>query len=145
MWRSDRWEWGTLLVSVAVCAASGLVYELALLSLSTSLNGGEKVETSLIVSGYVGATVATGLLVGAEVPLLMTLTQQGRLVDARSAGALLSTLNFADYFDALVGGLAWPFLLLPTLGMMCGTLAAGMVNLVAALFLALVLLRRFLP
>lgn len=48
------WRW-LLLVSVSICAASGLVYELALVSLSTSLNGGGIVETSLIVAGYVAA------------------------------------------------------------------------------------------
>lgn len=192
------WRW-LLLVAVAVCAASGLVYELALLSLSTSLNGGGIVETSLIVAGYVAAlgvgalcakpflrwpaqtflaveallgliggtsaillyvtfatvgqstvllvvaTALIGILVGAELPLLMTLVQRGRLADARSVGSLLATLNFADYAGALIGGLAWPFLLLPGLGLMRGTLAAGLVNLVAAMFLAVVLLRRWIP
>ena len=192
------WRW-LLLVSVAVCAASGLVYELALISLSTSLNGGGIVETSLIVAGYVAAlgvgalcakpflrwpaqtflavetllgliggtsaiilyvtfatvgqstavlviaTALIGMLVGAEVPLLMTLVQRGRLSDARTVGSLLATLNFADYAGALIGGLAWPFLLLPGLGLMRGTLAAGLVNLVAALFLAAVLLRHWIP
>ncbi|MDU0478980.1 polyamine aminopropyltransferase [Staphylococcus chromogenes] len=188
-----------LLISVGVCAASGLVYELALLTLSTSLNGGGVVETSLIVAGYVAAlgagalaakpflrwpavtfltveaclgviggisalvlyivfatvgqsvivlvlaTFLIGALVGMELPLLMTLIQQGRLADARSTGSLLATLNFADYLGALIGGLAWPFILLPSLGMIRGTLAAGMVNIVAALFIAIVLLRRIVP
>ncbi|AKK11697.1 polyamine aminopropyltransferase [Corynebacterium uterequi] len=193
-----RWTW-LLLISVAICAACGLIYELALLTLSTSVNGGSVVETSLIVAGYVaalglgalaakpfldrpastfllveaalglvggtsalvmyevfvsagnataitvGLTIAIGLLVGAEVPLLMTLIQAGRVTDARGTGSLLSTLNFADYLGALIGGLAWPFLLLPVLGMVRGTLAAGFVNIAAALFAALVLLNGSLP
>ena len=192
------WRW-LLLVSVAICAASGLVYELALLTLSASLNGGGVVETSLIVAGYVASlglgallakpflkaptqtflvveallgvvggasalalyivfatvgqslvalvisTLAIGVLVGAELPLLMTLIQQGKMTDARGSGSLLATLNFADYVGALVGGLAWPFVLLPWLGMVRGTLAAGMVNIAAALFIAAVLLRRSMP
>ncbi|MEJ5927678.1 polyamine aminopropyltransferase [Corynebacterium sp. H128] len=195
----SRWWRFFLLSAVGVCAASGLIYELALLTLSTSLNGGGVVETSLIVAGYVAAlgagalfakpllrwpgmsflivetalgivggisalvlyivfaavgqsvvvlvlaTFLIGALVGMEVPLLMTLIQQGKLADARSVGSLLATLNFADYFGALVGGLVWPFILLPSLGMMRGTLAAGMVNLAAALFIAVVLLRSSLP
>lgn len=194
---SRRWR-VLLLISVAVCAASGLVYELALLTLATSLNGGGVVETSLIVAGYVAAlgfgafcvqpllrwpaqtflavetvlglaggtsalllyiffanigqsvtvlvmaTAVSGILVGAEVPLLMTLIQQGRTADARAAGEQVATLNAADYFGALVGGLAWPFLLLPALGLVRGTLAAGLLNIAAALFIALVLLRTLL-
>ena len=192
------WRW-LLLVSVSICAASGLVYELALVSLSTSLNGGGIVETSLIVAGYVAAlglgallvkpflrwpaqtflavetmlglvggcsalvlyftfatigqslwvlvlaTAAIGILVGAELPLLMTMIQQGRLADARTTGALVATLNAADYLGALLGGLAWPFILLPWLGMMRGAAAAGMINLLAALFVGCVLLRHLLP
>ena len=184
-----------LLLSVAVCAASGLVYELALISLSTSLNGGGIVETSLIVAGYVAAlglgalcakpllkwaetaflwveatlgvvgglsatllylafavtgqslillvlaTLLIGMLVGAELPLLMTMFQRGRLVDAKESGSILATLNVADYLGALLGGLAWPFLLLPHLGLLQGTAAAGLLNLVAALVVAALVLR----
>lgn len=192
------WRW-LLLVSVAICAASGLVYELALVSLSASLNGGGIVETSLIVAGYVAAlgvgailvkpflrwpaqtflavetllgligglsalalymtfavvgqnlwmlvlaTALIGILVGAELPLLMTMIQRGRLADARTTGSLVATLNAADYLGALLGGLAWPFILLPWLGMMRGAAAAGMINLLAALFVGCVLLRHLLP
>lgn len=184
-----------LLFSVALCAACGLVYELALISLATSTGGGGIVETSLIVAGYVAAlglgafavrpllrwpaesflaveavlgvvggfsamalyaafalvgqslpllvvaTAAIGVLVGAELPLLLTLVQQGKSVDARGAGRVVATLNVADYAGALLGGLAWPFLLLPWLGLIRGTAAAGLLNLAAALFLACVVLR----
>lgn len=195
---SRVWRW-LLLVSVAICAASGLVYELALVSLSTSLNGGGIVETSLIIAGYVAAlgvgalmvkpflrwpaqtflvvetllglvgglsaltlymtfavlgqnlwilvlcTALIGILVGAELPLLMTMIQRGRLADARTTGSLVATLNAADYLGALIGGLSWPFILLPWLGMMRGAAAAGMINLLAALFVGCVLLRHLLP
>ncbi|WJZ02291.1 polyamine aminopropyltransferase [Corynebacterium freiburgense] len=194
---SKKWRW-FLLISVGICAASGLVYELALLTLATSLNGGGVVETSLIVAGYVAslgfgafciqpllrwpaqtflavetllgltggisalalyiffatvgqsvsalvvATALSGILVGAEVPLLMTLLQHGRTATAQVAGQQVATLNAADYFGALIGGLAWPFLLLPTLGLVRGTLAAGLLNIGAALFIAVVLLRPLL-
>lgn len=184
-----------LLVSVSICAAAGLVYELALISLSTVLNGGSIVETSLIVAGFVAAlglgalaakpllhraeisflmielllgliggmsamllyitfviigqsliiltlsTLVIGMFVGAELPLLMTLFQRGRLVDAATSGSVLATLNAADYLGALLGGLAWPFLLLPYLGLMRGTLAAGLLNLTAALAISIIVLR----
>ncbi|QDQ99177.1 polyamine aminopropyltransferase [Tomitella fengzijianii] len=192
-----RWR-ALLLASVAACAACGLIYELALLTLSTSLAGGGIVETSLIVAGYVAAlgagallvkpllhraavtfvtvetmlalvgglsatalyltfayigssvwvlvlaTALIGSLVGAEVPLLMTLLQQGRTAEATDSGRVLANLNAADYLGALLGGLAWPFLLLPALGMLRGAAVTGMINLGAAAILALFLLRHLL-
>ena len=192
-----RWR-ALLLASVAACAACGIVYELALLTLSTSLNGGSITATSLIVAGYVAAlgvggllvkpllgraavafiavetslgivgglsatalyvtfsfvgdaawvlalaTALIGFLVGAEVPLLMTLLQRGRTAAAVDAGRVLANLNAADYLGALVGGLAWPFLVLPHLGMIRGAAVTGMINLAAAAVVAVFLLRRIL-
>ena len=192
--RSPRWR-SILLAAVAACAACGLIYELALLTLSASLNGGGIVATSLIVAGYVAAlgvggllvkpllghaaitfiavetllgvigglsatalyvtfaffggstwvlvlgTALIGVLVGAEVPLLMTLLQRGRTAGATDAGRVLANLNAADYLGALLGGLAWPFLVLPALGMVRGAAVTGMVNLVAAAVVAVFVLR----
>jgi spermidine synthase len=190
-----RWR-AVLLASVAACAACGIVYELALLTLSTSLNGGGIVATSLIVAGYIAAlgagallvkpllgraattfvaveallavvgglsaaalyvmfsfvggsllmlalgTALIGALVGAEVPLLMTLLQQGRTAGATDTGRTLANLNAADYLGALIGGLAWPFVLLPHLGMIRGAAATGIINLLAAGVVSTFLLRR---
>lgn len=194
---STRWR-ALLLAAVAACAACGIVYELALLTLSTSLHGGGIVATSLIVAGYVAAlgagallvkpllghaaitfigvetllgivgglsaaalyvtfafiggsvavlvvgTALIGALVGAEVPLLMTLLQRGRLAGAADAGRVLANLNAADYLGALIGGLAWPLLLLPQLGMIRGAAATGIINLTAAAVVSVFLLRRVL-
>ncbi|WIM88509.1 polyamine aminopropyltransferase [Candidatus Mycobacterium wuenschmannii] len=195
---TTRWR-AVLLAAVAACAACGIVYELALLTLSTSLNGGGIVATSLIVSGYIAAlgagallikpllpraaitfvaveallaivgglsaaalyvlfsfvggsllmlalgTALIGALVGAEVPLLMTLLQTGRSASedvATDTGRTLANLNAADYLGALLGGLAWPFVLLPHLGMIRGAAATGIVNLIAAAVVSIFLLRR---
>ncbi|MDP9435256.1 MAG: polyamine aminopropyltransferase [Actinomycetota bacterium] len=90
-------------------------------------------------------TVVLGALVGAEVPLLMTLLQGGHdRADAETSGRLLADLNAADYGGALVGGLAWPFLLLPLAGQVRGAALTGLVNLAAAV-LALWLVRAELP
>jgi spermidine synthase len=198
---SGRWR-AVLLAAVAACAACGIVYELALLTLSASLNGGGIVATSLIVAGYIAAlgagalavkpllaraaiafiaveallgiigglsaaalyvvfafldasdgstwvlavsTALIGGLVGAEVPLLMTMLQRGRTTrtidPAADTGRTLANLNAADYLGALIGGLVWPFALLPHLGMIRGAAATGMVNLVAAAVVAVFLLR----
>jgi spermidine synthase len=88
------------------------------------------------------ATAVLGILVGAEVPLLMTLLQSGRSgVDAHSTGRVLANLNAADYAGALAGGLAWPFVLLPLAGQVRGAALTGVVNLVAAAVVAAFLLR----
>ncbi|MGU3498836.1 polyamine aminopropyltransferase [Mycobacterium sp. C31M] len=191
---TTRWR-ALLLAAVAACAACGLIYELALLTLSTSLHGGGIVATSLIVAGFVAAlgagalavkpflghaaitfiavetllgligglsaaamyvafsfigdglwilvlgTALIGTLVGAEVPLLMTLLQRGRTAGAADAGRVLANLNAADYLGALIGGLAWPFLVLPQLGMIRGAAVTGMINLAAAAVVSVFLLR----
>ncbi len=192
---SGRWR-AVLLAAVAACAACGIIYELALLTLSASLDGGGIVATSLIVAGYIAAlgagallvkplltraaitfiaveallgiigglsaaalyvmfsfiggsllvlavgTALIGGLVGAEVPLLMTLLQRGRTTGATDSGRTLANLTAADYLGALIGGLVWPFLLLPQLGMIRGAAATGIVNLVAAAIVATFLLRQ---
>ncbi|OZM76727.1 polyamine aminopropyltransferase [Pseudonocardia sp. MH-G8] len=90
----------------------------------------------------VGATAVIGVLVGAEVPLLMTLLQSGRTgIDARTSGKVLADLNAADYAGALLGGLVWPFVLLPLAGQVRGAAVTGMVNLAAAAVVAAFLLR----
>ncbi|MFF7737408.1 polyamine aminopropyltransferase [Streptomyces sp. NPDC007984] len=87
----------------------------------------------------VAFSLAIGLLIGAEVPLLMELIQRIRRQDA---GGAVADLFAADYVGALVGGLAFPFLLLPFLGQLTGTLLTGAVNAVVGGALVLVLFRR---
>ncbi|MFK0158259.1 polyamine aminopropyltransferase [Streptomyces sp. NPDC090499] len=87
----------------------------------------------------VAFSLAIGLLIGAEVPLLMELIQRIRRQDA---GGAVADLFAADYVGALVGGLAFPFLLLPFLGQLTGTLLTGTVNVAAGGALVLGLFRR---
>ncbi|WFB11693.1 polyamine aminopropyltransferase [Streptomyces sp. LX-29] len=86
----------------------------------------------------VGFSLAIGVLIGAEVPLLMTLIQRVRRQDA---GGAVADLFAADYVGALVGGLAFPFLLLPALGQLTGALLTGAVNAIAGGVLVLWLFR----
>ncbi|MCH7231939.1 polyamine aminopropyltransferase [Glycomyces sp. L485] len=79
-----------------------------------------------------------GLLVGAEIPLLMELLQRIR---KQAAGAAVADLNAADYLGGLVGGLAFPFLLLPVFGQIRGALLVGAVNAVAGVVLIFLLFR----
>ncbi|WP_440221370.1 polyamine aminopropyltransferase [Dietzia sp. MNB45] len=199
--RAGRWWRPVVLASVAACAACGLIYELALLTLATTVQGGGIVATSLVVAGYVAAlglgallakpfvdrpassfiaveatlglvggasatalyvtfttlgsdsaslvtlvvaTAAIGVLVGAEVPLLMSLLQTGRRTGSAEAGRVLADLNAADYLGALVGGLLWPFLLLPSFGMQQAAAITGVVNVAAAAVLLALALRGLL-
>ncbi|MBC7302311.1 MAG: polyamine aminopropyltransferase [Nocardia sp.] len=79
------------------------------------------------------AAAVIGMLVGAEIPLLMELLQDIRKQEASSA---VADLFAADYVGALLGGLAFPFLLLPVFGQIRGSLVVGVVNAVAGLALA---------
>ncbi|MGW4895354.1 polyamine aminopropyltransferase [Kitasatospora sp. NPDC004240] len=86
----------------------------------------------------VGLTCLIGILIGAEIPLLMTLIQRIRREDAGRAAA---DLFAADYVGALIGGLAFPFLLLPAFGQATGALITGAVNAVAGAAVVLWLFR----
>lgn len=87
----------------------------------------------------VGFSLTIGILIGAEIPLLMTLIQR---VDRQDAGGAVADLFAADYVGALVGGLAFPFLLLPMLGQLTGALFTGAVNAAAGGALVLWVFRR---
>ncbi|KKZ71117.1 spermidine synthase [Streptomyces showdoensis] len=89
----------------------------------------------------VAFSLAIGVLIGAEIPLLMSLIQRGARREQDAAGTV-ADLFAADYVGALVGGLAFPFLLLPWLGQLTGALVTGAVNAVAGGALVLWLFRR---
>ncbi|GHB70159.1 polyamine aminopropyltransferase 2 [Streptomyces cirratus] len=80
-----------------------------------------------------------GVLIGAEIPLLMVLIQR---VHRQDAGGAVADLFAADYVGALVGGLAFPFLLLPVLGQLTGAVLTGTVNAVVGGGLVLWMFRR---
>ena len=174
--------------AVLLCAACGLVYELALVALGSYLLGNSITQTSIVLSvmvfamgigslaakrlvgqaarnfalielalAVIGGTsvivlyaafawwslygpalvalaFTIGALIGAEIPLLMTLLQRIRKQDASDA---VADLFAADYVGALVGGLAFPFLLLPLFGLLRGTLAVGAVNALVGVALCL--------
>ncbi|MFI5615893.1 polyamine aminopropyltransferase [Streptomyces sp. NPDC051567] len=82
---------------------------------------------------------AIGVLIGAEIPLLMVLIQRVRRQDA---GGAVADLFAADYVGALVGGLAFPFLLLPVFGQLTGAMLTGVVNAAVGGALVLWLFRR---
>ncbi|HEX5567852.1 MAG TPA: polyamine aminopropyltransferase [Streptomyces sp.] len=134
---------GSLLAKrLRTCAAAGFVAVEALLAL---VGGGSAMALYACFAWagdpqavLVGFSLAIGVLIGVEMPLLMTLIQRVREQDA---GGAVADLFAADYVGALVGGLAFPFLLLPLMGQLSGALLAGMVNAVAGGVLVLWLFR----
>ncbi|MEU2156854.1 polyamine aminopropyltransferase [Streptomyces sp. NPDC019396] len=104
----------------------------------------------------VAFSLMIGVLIGAEIPLLMSLIQRASRRTGRDRGdrgeqaeqaeqdavGTVADLFAADYVGALVGGLAFPFFLLPWLGQLTGALLTGAVNVVAGGALVLWLFRR---
>jgi len=105
---------------VAVESALALVGGLSVMALYAVFAWSGHARPAMICCSF-----AIGVLIGAEVPLLMTLVQRIRRQDA---GGAVADLFAADYVGALVGGLAFSFLLLPHLGQLTGALATGGVN-----------------
>lgn len=135
---------GSLLAKrLRCCAAAGFGYIEALLAL---VGGGSAMALYASFAWFgearialVVASLAIGVLIGAEMPLLMTLIQRIREQDPGSA---LADLFAADYVGALVGGLTFPFLLLPLFGQLTGGLLTGVVNAFAGGIIVLWLFRR---
>jgi spermidine synthase len=179
----DRRFRAVLFAAAFACAACGLVYELALITLGSNLIGNTIHQTSVVLSVMVfcmgiGSLLAKrlrrwplaaftvieaalalvgglsvlalyaafawldlyqpallvvaaliGTLIGAEIPVLVTLVHQVR---ADHPGDIAADLFAADYVGALVGGLAFPFVLLPVFGQIQGALVVGAVNVLAA-------------
>ena len=184
-----------VLFAVFACAACGLVYELALVSLGSYLIGDTVAQASIVLSvmvfamgvgslaakrlqrwpiasfavveallaltgglsmvalygafawldlyqpALVVAAFVIGALIGAEIPILMTLIQRIREQDP---GEAVADLFAADYVGALVGGLAFPFVLLPRFGQLQGSVVVALVNVAAALALVVWLFRHTL-
>ncbi|QNP62063.1 polyamine aminopropyltransferase [Streptomyces genisteinicus] len=182
-----------LLFAVFLCAACGLVYELALTALGSYLIGNSVMQTSVVISVIVFAmgigslaakplqkravgafalvegllalagglsvlvlyvcfawlrvympamvvvSFVVGLLIGAEIPLLMTLLQRIR---RQEAGSAVADIFAVDYIGALIGGLCFPFLLLPVFGQLKGALVVGAVNALAGVLVVLWIFRR---
>jgi spermidine synthase len=108
---------GVEVTLAAVGGASGLIlYE-------AFARFGSYEQPVLLLAALIGG------LIGAEIPLLMEMLQRLR---SRRASDDAADLMAADYVGALVAGLAFPFLLVPSLGLVRSSLVTGLVNVVAA-------------
>jgi spermidine synthase len=82
------------------------------------------------VYAMVGLVAVLGTLIGMELPLLAELLRRAGGAQGAFAGALA-----VDYLGSLLGALAFPLALLPTLGTVKTALVAGALNLVAVALL----------
>lgn len=114
-------------------AALGIIGGLSVLALYLAFAYLDLYTAAMVVLAFV-----IGVLIGAEIPLLMELIQRIR---AQRASTAVADLFAADYVGGLVGGLAFPFLLLPVLGLPRGVLAVGIVNAVTGILIVLWLFR----
>lgn len=73
--------------------------------------------------------IIIGTLVGLEIPLLTRILAQGK--GTRKSIAKVLSL---DYVGALIGSVAFPLFLLPSLGLVRSSFGIGMVNILVALF-----------
>lgn len=123
----------------AEAAFAGIEILLALLGgLSVLLLYAAFAWLSLYVPVLIVVALTLGLLIGAEIPLLMVLLQRVR---KQEPGAAVADLFAADYVGALIGGLAFPFLLLPLFGQVRGAMLVGALNAAAGLGLVLTVFR----
>jgi spermidine synthase len=110
---------------VAVEAAVALIGGLSAMALYAAFAYLGVYEPVMLV-----AAALIGLLVGCEIPLLLALLQRAR---PQEAGASVADLLAADYLGAVVGGVSFPFLLLPWLGQIDAALAIGALNAAAGI------------
>lgn len=89
-------------------------------------------STDLYWPVFVLLSLVIGIGIGVEIPLLVALLKEhGR----DESVALLSKVLALDYLGALVASLLFPFLLLPTLGLVRTALAVAILNVGVALFM----------
>jgi len=86
--------------------------------------------TNVFMPAYVFFTVSIGFFIGLEIPFLTRLMQTYNRLQVNIA----NVLSF-DYLGALIATVAFPFFLLPFLGVYQSSLAFGLVNLSIALVL----------
>jgi spermidine synthase len=108
---------------VVVEAAVALLGGLSAMLLYAAFAWADLYEPTMIATASL-----IGLLVGCEIPLLLTLMQRIRREDA---GTSVADLLAADYLGAVIAGVGFPFVLLPLLGQIQAALAVGALNALA--------------
>lgn len=114
----------TLLVFLATELSLGVIGGCSIVLLFWSY-----VHTTFYSTFMYSITFVLGTFIGLEIPLLIRL-----LKETGEFKNILSDIFFLDYIGALVGALALPLLLLPSLGFIRTGTSIGILNLAIALF-----------
>ena len=85
--------------------------------------------TELFEFGRVALIAVIGILVGLEIPLLIRISEEHRKNLRVTVGQMIGF----DYIGALIGGLAFPLLLLPAWGLLGASFLVGLCNAIVAL------------
>ena len=85
--------------------------------------------TSLYPVAMGAVVLAIGMLVGLEIPLVSRLLGRGQRLSAGELKDTVAGVLAVDYLGALVAAVAFPLLLLPTLGVLRTSFLTGAVNL----------------
>jgi spermidine synthase len=120
---SRRVLWRLTDTFVAVEIAGGLLGGASVLVLSLAFVFTRSYELVMLVM-----TVLIGLFIGLPIPLVTRI-----LAGHRTLRQVVADVLSYDYLGALVGSLAFPLLLLPSLGFLCTALAVGLVHLAVAI------------
>lgn len=86
--------------------------------------------TSAYVPILVGLVLLIGVLVGMEIPIVIRILRASRQLDVT-----LAQVMSLDYVGALLASLAFPFLILPELGLVRGGFLVGLLNVLIGLYL----------
>lgn len=109
-----------ILIEIAIALIGGLCSILLFMTFPFARVLYELVMYSLILS--------IGSLVGMEIPILTTL-----LAQKESMRDSIANVLSLDYLGALIGSVAFPLLLLPSLGLVQASFAIGLINIFVAL------------
>ena len=86
--------------------------------------------TSAYIPVLVGLVCLIGIFVGMEIPLVIRILRASRQLDVT-----LAQVMSLDYIGALLASLAFPFLILPELGLVRGGFLIGLLNVLIGLYL----------
>ena len=86
--------------------------------------------TSAYIPILTGLVCLIGVFVGMEIPLVIRILQASRQLDVT-----LAQVMSLDYIGAFLASLAFPFLILPELGLVRGGFLIGLLNILIGLYL----------
>jgi spermidine synthase len=114
-----------LVISIVACLSMVFLFLINSLFVNGWVSVGEIYEKTILISLTHGLVFVIGVLSGAELPILMQMSEENRLL---SSAKVLS----ADYFGTLIAAVIFPLILLPNIHLFSIVIMATVVNLASA-------------